>query len=159
MLHALYIARSFIRSSSRVLRHSTRSKACRIRGKKGAKSNICLPAFVSPRENRRPKEAKTKIYFTFGAFVAFVVALHLGRWSCPLGAGGAGFQGLSSLSWRVPSLSPCLLSLYCFCFPAMPAKHGFISRFKGVFSVVCGFGVGLLGLGALRGLWGFCTRE
>ena len=33
------------------------------------------------------------------------------------------------------------------------------SRFKGVFSAVWAFRVGLYCLGALRGLWGFCTRE
>ena len=54
-----------------------------------SKSNIFLLVFVSPRENRRPKTAKTKIYFTFGAFVvllssSFVVAVVVSigcRWS------------------------------------------------------------------------------
>ena len=53
-------------------------------GQKGAKINISLVGFVLPPRNRRPKTAKTKIYFTFGVVGLPVVALHLGRWSCPL---------------------------------------------------------------------------
>ena len=37
-------------------------------------------------------------------------------------------------------------------------EYGSISRFKGVFSEVWGFRVGLCCLGGLRGLCGFCTR-
>ena len=37
-------------------------------------------------------------------------------------------------------------------------EYGSISRFKGVFSAVCGRCVGLCGLRALRGLCGFCAR-
>ena len=45
--------------------------------------------------------------------------------------------------------------LYRFTLGALPLRYGSISRFKGVFSAVCGVCVGLCGLWALRGLWGF----
>ena len=86
------------------------------------------------------------------------MALSLGRWSCSLGAGGAGCRASGGLSWCVPSLSPCILSAFPLCLPAIPAKYAFIWRFKGVFRGFYMFGVGLCCLGALRGLWGFCTR-
>ena len=38
-------------------------------------------------------------------------------------------------------------------------EYAFIWRFKGVFSGFLLLGVGLYWLRALRGLWGFCTRE
>lgn len=70
-----------------------------------------------------------------------------GRWSalvaCPL------------LSCRVPSL----LSALSLCACRVACEYASISRFRGVFSVVYRFRVGLYGLGALRGLWGFCVRE
>ena len=52
----------------------------------------------------------------------------------------------------------CLLSALLPCPRCVVFKYGFISRFKGVFSAFRGVCVGLLGLGALRGLWGFCAR-
>ena len=50
-------------------------------------------------------------------------------------------------------LSALLLSPWC-----VVCKYGSISRFWGVFSAVWGCCVGLCGLRALRGLWGFCAR-
>ena len=62
---------------------------------------------------------------------------------------------LALVLWScVPSFLSALLLYAC----RVACKYALISRFKGVFSAVCVFGVGLLGLGALRGLWGFCTR-
>ena len=63
------------------------------------------------RENRRPKRAKFKIYLDFEDCRASVVALSLGRWWCPLGAGGA---LLLPLFGCVPSLSPYLCPLSYF---------------------------------------------
>lgn len=51
-----------------------------------------------------------------------------------------------------------LLSALSLCACRVACKYAFIWHFKGVFSVVYGFGVGLCCFGALRGLWGFCTR-
>ena len=90
-------------------------------GQKGAKVNIYLLDFVSPREFRRPKRAKFKIYLDFEGAGASVVALSLGRWWCPLGAGGALMLPLFGC---VPSLSPCLCPLsrfpFLLCLSNMP---------------------------------------
>lgn len=117
---------------------------------------------VFSRENRRPKRAKTKIYFTFVGCRAYVVALHLGRWWCPLIQRWAGLRGFRTchrsalvLWW----LAPCLLSALPLCLWWIACKCGFISQFKAVFRGFYMFGVGLYCLGALRGLWGFCVRE
>ena len=127
-----------------------------------AKVRFYLLALVFSRENRRPKTAKFKIYLIFGDCRASVVALSLGRWWCPLGAGGAGLRGFRTchrlpvvLWWCVPCLLVALLLFPC----RVACKYGSISRFKGVFSAFCGACVGLCCFGALRGLWGFCTRE
>ena len=58
------------------------------------------------------------------------------------------------LWWCVPSL----LSALSLCLWHIMLEYGYVSRFKGVFSVVWGCCVGLLGFGALRGLCGFCAR-
>ena len=63
------------------------------------------------RDFRRPKRAKFKIYLGFEGAEASVVALSLGRWWCPLGAGGA---LLLPLFGCVPSLFSLPLSLSCF---------------------------------------------
>ena len=74
--------------------------------------------------------------------------------------------------WRVHSVQVCRLSGLCHPFVAcslllsalllcawcIGLKYGSTWRFKGVFSVVWGFRVGLCCLGALRGLCGFCAR-
>ena len=52
----------------------------------------------------------------------------------------------------------CLLPALSLCLWCIGFECGSISRFKGVFSEVWGCCVGLLGLRALRGLCGFCTR-
>lgn len=110
------------------------------------------------RDFRRPKTAKTKIYFTFGAFG---VALSLGRWSCPPVRRCAGFE--ASGPARVPALvAPVVCSLpFVPLLPLLSCNTGkicLVSQFKAVFSGFYMFGVGLLVLRALRGLWGFCTR-
>ena len=74
---------------------------------------------------------------------------------------GAGFRGCRTcgvpalvLLSCVPSFCPSLsLCLWCVVFEIC-----LYSRFKGVFSGFRGFRVGLCGLRALRGLWGFCVR-
>ena len=120
-LYALYIAnRLSFASVSRVLRHSQGQK-CIESGQKGSKVNIYLLAFVFSRDFRRPKRAKFKIYLDFEVAGASVVALSLGRWWCPLGAGGA---LLLPLFGRVPSLFPAFCPLSCFplllCLSNMP---------------------------------------
>ena len=92
------------------------------------------------REDRRPKTAKFKIYLSFEGAGVSVVALSLGRWWCPLGAGGA---LLLPLFGCVPSLSPylCPLSRFPFllCLSNMPlfsVFRGFLARF-GVRMYIC----------------------
>ena len=92
-----------------------------------------------------------------GRFVlALLACLHRVHW-CRC----AGFRGLRTcrrlalVLWScVPSFCPSFL----LCSRCIACKYGSISRFKGVFSVVWAFRVGLCGLGALRGLCGFCAR-
>ena len=70
----------------------------------------------------------------------------------------AGSFGAILLTLAKMNKIPCLLSALSLClWRAMP-EYGSISRFKGVFSAVWGFRVGLCCLGGLRGLCGFCTR-
>ena len=89
-----------------------------------------------------------------GVWDAFPASLS----SCPL---GAGVQGCSCYFANVNKngVKPLLLSALLLYACRVACKYALISRFKGVFSAVCVFGVGLFVLGALRGLWGFCTRE
>ena len=53
---------------------------------------------------------------------------------------------------------PLLLSALSLCLWCVVFEYGLISRFNGVFRGFWAFRVGLSCLGALRGLWGFCTR-
>ena len=53
------------------------------------------------------------------------MALSLGRWSCPPGAGGAGCKGFRCPVVCVPSLCP----LSRFVFGALPLKYAFIRVF------------------------------
>ena len=113
-------------------------------GQKGSKVNIYLLDFVSPREFRRQQTAKFKIYLNFEGAGASVVALSLGRWWCPLVAGGA---LLLPLFGCVPSLSPCLCPLsrfpFLLCLSNMPL-FGVLGAF------LAGFGVRMyvcMGLG------------
>ena len=69
---------------------SHRGKFSAIRGKIGRKLDFLWCALVFSRENRRQQRAKFKIYLRFEGCRASGVALSLGRWWCPLGAGGAG---------------------------------------------------------------------
>ena len=52
----------------------------------------------------------------------------------------------------------CLLSALSLCLWCVVFRYGSVSRFKGVFSAVCGVCVGLCWLYASRGLCGFCVR-
>ena len=111
------------------------------------------------RENRRQETAKVNIYLGFEDCRASVVALYLGRWWCPLGAGGAGCRGFRCPAVCVPSLCPCLLSALLLLLSCYRLEICLISHFKGVFSGFWGICVGLFVLGALLGLWGFYVRE
>lgn len=92
------------------------------------------------------KRQKQRYILLLGVVGLPVVALHLGRWWCPLVAGGQAF-GACPLLWScVPSLLSAFLLYAC----RVACKYAPISRFKGVFSAVCGVGVDL---------WGFCVRE
>ena len=57
------------------------------------------------------------------------------------------------------SCVPCLLSALSLCLWCIMLEICLVSRFKGVFSAVCGADVYLYGLRSLRGLCGFCVRE
>ena len=70
----------------------------------------------------------------------------------------AGSFGAILLTLAKMDKIPCLLSALSLCLWRIACKYGSISRFKGVFSAVWGFRVGLCCLGGLRGLCGFCTR-
>ena len=105
-----------------------------------------------PRDFRIPKRAKFKIYLIFEGCGGFrcgslfgAVVVSTGRRWCA-----------SALSFWVCSvpLSACLLLLSC-----NTCEICSISHFKGAFTGFLLFRVGLLGLGALRGLCGFCARE
>ncbi len=81
--------------------------------------------------------------------------------SCPLvlrWAGLRGFRTCRSWLWSSGRVFPPFLYSLLLCARCVACKYGSISRFKAVFSAVWWFRVGLLGLGALRGLCGFCTR-
>ena len=81
-------------------------------------------------------------------------------WRVHWSGGGQGFEasgpegGWLWSSGRVP----CLLSALSLCLWCAMLEYGSVSRFEGVFRGFYVFRVGLLGLGALRGLWGFCVR-
>ena len=55
--------------------------------------------------------------------------------------------------------APCLLVALLLCLWCVACKYGSISHFKGVFRGFPLLDVGLYCSGALRGLYGFCTRE
>ena len=111
-----------------------------------AKVNIYLLGFVSPREFWRQQTAKFKIYLNFEVAGASVVALSLGRWWCPLVAGGALLLPLfGCVPSLCPSFIPFLLCLWC-----IALEYGSISRFKGVFRGLYGADVYLYGSRSLR---------
>ena len=106
-------------------------------------------------KNIRNRAKRGKSYILFGALWCFLGVLRdrkgrnlryilvLGVAGLPLrlslwGGGGvhwaqvvqcAGASG--GLLWCVPSLSSCLLSLCCFCFPAIPAKYALFRILRG----------------------------
>ena len=139
-LPTLYISSQLSFASAPWLPQPSQGQKSIESGQKVAKVNIYLLGFVSPREFRRQETAKFKIYLNFEGAGASVVALSLGRWWCPLGAGGA---LLLPLFGRVPSLSPCLCPLsrfpFLLCLSKMPlfsVFRGFLARF-GVWMYVC----------------------
>ena len=75
-------------------------------------------ALVFSRDFRRPKTAKFKIYLSFEACRASVVALSLGRWSCPLVS--CGRVSVVVLSFR--AVFPAFCPLYCFMFGGLLAN-------------------------------------
>ena len=141
-LYALYIAKglpSCLPSSSLVVNFQSIGANFQ---QNRAKVNNFLVCFGVFSERSETKNGKSEIYFGFGASV---VALSLGRWWCPLVAGGR-LLWLVLLSCRVPCLlSACLLCLWC-----IASEYGSISRFKGVFREFYGADVCLYGLRSLR---------
>ena len=86
------------------------------------------------RENRRPKRAKMKFCFTFGAFVvllssSFVVAVVVPTWAG--GAGSLGHQDLRRLALVLWSCVPSFCPLSRFVFGALPLKYAFIRVLRG----------------------------
>lgn len=135
------------------------------RGQKGieswqnrAKPNICLPAFVSPREFRRLKTAKTKIYFTFGGCRASRCGSPFGAVVVSTGAGGAGFEASGPVIgwlWSSGVVFPAFCPLSRLALGGLLANMALfrvLRAFLGRFYGVC---VGLCCLRALRGLCGF----
>ena len=74
-------------------------------------------------------------------------------------AGSLWLQDLPEVALVLWSCVPLLLSALSLCSWCVVLEYALISRFKGVFRGFCGACVGLCCSGALRGLWGFCTRE
>ena len=64
-------------------------------------------------------------------------------------------QDLRSACVGPPVVCSVALSSFLLCAWRVALEICLYSRFNGVFSAVCVFGVGLYCLGALRGLWGF----
>ena len=98
------------------------------------------------RDFGRPKGVKFKIYFSFEDCRGSVVALSLGRWWCPLVAGGTGFRGSGPAggwlwsSGRVSCpfcpLSRFALGALALNMPLFSVLRGFLAWF-GVFVWVC----------------------
>ena len=111
-------------------------------GKKGAKSNIYLLVFVLPRENRRPKGAKFKIYLGFegcrgfrcgSLFVAVVVSTG-GRWS----GNSCYFADVSKIGQNNARRSAfCLLSR--FVLGVLALKYAFIRVLRAFLARFVGF--------------------
>lgn len=103
------------------------------------------------------KNGKSEIYFGFEGLQG--LPLWLSIW----GGGGVHWEGfeaqdLPEVALVLWSCVPAFLSAFSLCLWCVMLEYGSISRFKGVFRGFYMFGVGLYYLGALRGLWGFCTR-
>ena len=85
------------------------------------------------RDFRRQEGAKFKIYFSFEDCRASVVALSLGRWSCPLGAGGralCGFRTCRRLALVLWSCVPSFCPLSCFVLGASLANVALFRAFR-----------------------------
>ena len=131
-------------------------------GKTGQKLQFIWCALVFSREFGRPKGAKFKIYLSFedcrgfrcGSLFGAVVVSTGCRW-CKLSRA----QDLPEVGAGPLVVCSLLLSALSLCLWCIACKYGSISRFKGVFRGFPLSDVGLYWLGALRGLWGFCTRE
>ena len=105
---------------------------------------------------------KPNIFLKCG--VLYVCRLSLSWWCfivstrCRWCRGGRGFEASGPagvLALVLLSCVPLLLSALLLCLWCVVFEYGSISRSKGVFSDVWGCCVGLCGLRALRGLWGF----
>ena len=113
-------------------------------GQKVAKVNFSLVCFGVFSGILETKKGKSEIYFGFEDCRASVVALHLWRWWCLLGAGGA---LLLLLFGCVPSLRPAFCPLSCFACGALHLNMALFRVFKGFLE---GFGVRMyvcMGLG------------
>ena len=116
LLYALHIAKGLS-----FFQHSTRSKGCRNRAKV-AKVRFYLLALVFSRENRRPKTAKAKICFTFGASVVLLSSSFVVAVVVPTGCRWSGCRGFRWSAVCVPSLCSCLCPLCCFVCGALLAN-------------------------------------
>ena len=97
----------------------------------GQKLDFLWCALVFSRDFRRPNRAKIKIYLIFEGCRASGAALSLGRWWCPLVAGGRGcscyFANISKIGQN-----PLLLVAFLLCVWWDACKYAFISQFRGV---------------------------
>ena len=103
--------------------------------KNRAKVNIYLLVFVSPRENRRPKTAKFKIYFNFEDCGGFRCGSPFGAVVVSTGGRCAGFRGFRTcLNAGSGPLVVCslFLSSFSLCLWCVVLEYALISRFKGV---------------------------
>ena len=100
-------------------------------GKTGQKLIFICSALSYPRILRDKKGQNPNIFLKCGVVCGVLCSSRGGVPSCPLGAGGAGCRGFRCPAVRVPSL-------YCFCFPAMPAKCALFRILRGF---LAGFGV------------------
>ena len=110
------------------------------------------------REDRRQQRAKSKHIFEIeeGRRVVEVVGcLPFGVSTGGRCVGSLGLQDLPEVGSGPLVVCSVLLSALSLCLWCVVFEYGFISRFKGVFSAVWAFRVGLCCLGALRGLCGF----
>ena len=139
---------------SSLLRHTTRTKRASNLGKKGQNLIFICLILSHLGDLGDNKRQNTNIFLKCGVGGALLDCFRCGVPSCLPVAGGQAFEACPLLSWCVPSLSSALSLCLC----CVMLEYGSISRFKVVFGVVYGFGVGLCCLRALRGLCGFCAR-
>ena len=95
---------------------------------KGAKVNDFLGVLGVFSGKSETKKGKNKNLFYFRGFRCGSL---FGAVVVSTGASGAGCRGFRWSAVCVPSLSPCLSSLCCFCFPAIPAKYALFRNLRG----------------------------